>query len=98
MPGYSARQPAIQTVVLDDAVTRITRWDFEPGAATGHHTHGLGYVVVPMTDCHFLIEDASGERRVTSKAGEAYRRDAGVEHNVINGGDQPMSFVEIEYK
>jgi mannose-6-phosphate isomerase-like protein (cupin superfamily) len=53
---------------------------------------------VPLTDCHFLIEDAEGERRVTSRAGEAYRRDAGVEHNVINGGDQPMSFVEIEYK
>ncbi len=98
MPGYSARPPAIPTVVLDDAVTRITRWDFEPGAATGHHTHGLGYVVVPMTDCHFLIEDSAGERRVTSKAGEAYRRDAGVEHNVIAGGDQPMSFIEIEYK
>jgi quercetin dioxygenase-like cupin family protein len=98
MPGYSARPPAIPTVVLDDAVTRITRWDFEPGAATGHHTHGLGYVVVPLSDCHFLIEDALGERRVTSKAGEAYRRDAGVEHNVINGGDQPMSFIEIEYK
>jgi quercetin dioxygenase-like cupin family protein len=98
MPGYSARPPAIPTLVLDDAVTRITRWNFEPGAATGHHTHGLGYVVVPLTDCHFLIEDALGERRVTSKAGEAYRRDAGVEHNVINGGDQPMSFIEIEYK
>lgn len=98
MPGYSARPPAIPTTVLDDAVTRITRWDFEPGAATGHHTHGLGYVVVPLTDCHFLIEDAEGARRVTSKAGEAYRRDAGVEHNVINGGDQPMSFIEIEYK
>jgi beta-alanine degradation protein BauB len=98
MPGYSARPPAIPTVVLDDAVTRITRWDFEPGAATGHHTHGLGYVVVPLTDCYFLIEDSAGERRVTSKAGEAYRRDAGVEHNVINGGDQPMSFIEIEYK
>jgi quercetin dioxygenase-like cupin family protein len=98
MPGYSARPPALPTLVLDDAVTRITRWDFEPGAATGHHTHGLRYVVVPLSDCHFLIEDALGERRVTSKAGEAYRRDAGVEHNVINGGDQPMSFIEIEYK
>jgi quercetin dioxygenase-like cupin family protein len=98
MPGYSARPPAIPTLVLDDAVARITRWDFEPGAATGHHTHGLGYVVVPITDCHFLIEDEAGERRVTSKAGEAYRRDAGVEHNVINGGDGPMSFIEIEYK
>ncbi len=51
-----------------------------------------------MTDCHFLIEDAAGERRVTSRAGEVYRREAGVEHNVVNGGDQPMSFIEIETK
>lgn len=51
-----------------------------------------------MTDCHFLIEDAGGDRRVTSRAGEVYRRDAGVEHNVVNGGSEPMSFIEIEYK
>jgi mannose-6-phosphate isomerase-like protein (cupin superfamily) len=31
-------------------------------------------------------------------AGSAYRRDAGVEHNVINAGPVPMSFVEIELK
>jgi beta-alanine degradation protein BauB len=98
MPGYSARAPALSTILVDDDVTRIVRWDFEPGAATGHHVHGLGYVVVPMTDCHFLIEDESGERRVTSRAGEAYRRDAGIAHNVINGGNEPMAFIEIEYK
>lgn len=98
MPGYSARPPAIPTVMMDDATVRITRWDFEPGAATGHHVHGMGYVVVPLTDCHFLLEEPGGERRVTSRAGDAYRREAGVEHNVINGGDAPMAFVEIEYK
>ncbi|MCM2291813.1 cupin domain-containing protein [Allorhizobium sp. BGMRC 0089] len=98
MPGYSARPPALGTVLLNDAMVRVTRWDFEPGAATGHHVHGLGYVVVPMTDCHFLIEDDQGERQVTSRAGEVYRREAGVSHNVINGGDAPMSFIEIEYK
>ena len=31
-------------------------------------------------------------------AGAAYRRDAGVTHNVINGGEAPMSFIEVEYK
>lgn len=35
MPGYSARPPAVPTVLIDDAVVRVTRWDFEPGAATG---------------------------------------------------------------
>ena len=27
-----------------------------------------------------------------------YRRDAGVAHNVVNGGEEFMSFIEIEYK
>jgi len=31
-------------------------------------------------------------------AGECYRRDAGVKHNVINGGEAVMSFVEVELK
>ncbi len=98
MSKYSARPPAIPTTLVDDAVVRIIRWDFEPGAATGHHTHGLGYVVVPMTDCTFLIEDETGSRQVDVAKGAAYRRDAGISHNVVNGGSAPMSFIEIEYK
>ncbi len=98
MSQYRARPPALATVLLDDAVVRITRWDFEPGADTGVHTHGLGYVVVPMTDCAFLIEEAGESRRADIARGAAYRREAGVEHNVVNAGDAPLSFIEIEYK
>ncbi|MDQ0455167.1 cupin domain-containing protein [Rhizobium paknamense] len=98
MPGYSARPPATSTLLQEDAQVRIMRWDFEPGAATGHHVHGMDYVVVPLTDCHFLIEDAEGERRVFTPAGESYRRPAGIAHNVVNGGEAPMAFIEIEYK
>jgi hypothetical protein len=32
------------------------------------------------------------------KAGAAYGRACGVEHNVVNGGAAPMSFVEVELK
>ena len=98
MPGFKARPPAEGTVLLDDAVVRVTRWDFEPGADTGVHTHGMGYVVVPMTDCKFLIEEEGGDRRVDVAKGQVYRREAGVAHNVVNGGDDFMSFIEIEYK
>lgn len=98
MPQFRARPPAVPTVVLDDDMVRITRWDFAPGADTGHHVHGFGYVVIPMTDCRFLIEEAGGERRVDVAAGAAYRREAGVSHNVVNAGEEPMSFMEIEYK
>ncbi len=98
MSNFRARPPAQPTVLTDDDVCRITQWDFEPGADTGHHVHGLGYVVVPMTDCNMLIEDAEGSREVFIAKGAAYRRDAGVEHNVVNNGNDPMSFIEIEYK
>jgi quercetin dioxygenase-like cupin family protein len=63
------RAPAVATIQIDDANVRVTRWDFEPGAETGWHRHGMAYV-----------------------------RAAGVEHNVVNAGTAPMSFVETELK
>ena len=36
--------------------------------------------------------------RLTVPAGTAYRRSAGVEHNVVNDGEAAMSFVEVELK
>ena len=98
MTNFNARPPATPTVLSDDEVCRVTRWDFEPGADTGHHVHGLGYVVVPITDCEMLIEDAAGSRSVFVAQGAAYRREAGAEHNVVNGGKDHMAFIEIEYK
>ncbi len=98
MSKFHARPPAEATVLLDDAVVRITRRDFAPGADTGHHVHGLGYVVVPMTDCHFILEEETGARTAFVARGAACRREAGMAHNVVNGGDAPMAFIEIEYK
>lgn len=98
MSNFKARPPAMPTILLDDSKVRITRWDFEPGADTGYHSHGLDYVVVPMTDCHFRLEEPNGVREVTIAKGAAYRRDAGVEHNVVNAGTDVMSFIEVEYK
>jgi mannose-6-phosphate isomerase-like protein (cupin superfamily) len=45
-----------------------------------------------------LEEPGGGARRVNVAAGSAYRRDAGVEHNVVNAGEAAMAFVEIELK
>ncbi|KQS67853.1 cupin [Rhizobium sp. Leaf371] len=98
MAGYRARMPARPTVVSDDGFMRVTQWDFAPGAETGHHVHGLSYIVVPMTDCRFRIEDGGGAREFDVAKGAVYRREAGVEHNVVNAGDAPMCFIEIELK
>jgi quercetin dioxygenase-like cupin family protein len=94
-----ARQVAEPTVLVDDDRVRVTRWDFAPGAETGWHRHGMDYVVTTLTPCEFLLEEpGGGSRQVSMEAGVAYRREEGVEHNVVNGGTQPMAFVEVELK
>ena len=93
------RQTCTATVMVDDARVRVARFDFAPGAETGWHRHGHDYVITAVTDCPMLIEEKDGStRRVLVAAGTAYRRDEGVEHNVVNDGPVPMSFVEIELK
>lgn len=93
------REPATATTQQDDAHTRVTRWDFAPGAETGFHRHGLAYVVVPVTDGTLLLEHADGSTATaTLTRGVSYARTAGVEHNVVNAGDAPLSFVEVELK
>ena len=98
MPGFRSYTPAVSTILADDERTRVTRWDFDPGAETGHHSHGLAYVVVPLTDMNVRIEDASGVTDRFVAEGAAYSRPSGIEHNVINAGGKPMSFIEVEMK
>ena len=87
------------TQMIDDARVRVTRFDFEPGQQTGWHIHEMDYVITALTDCHMRLELPDGTtQEVTVPAGTAYRRDEGVEHNVINAGDAPMAFVELELK
>ena len=93
------RPAATATQLIDDARTRVTRFNFEPGAETGWHVHGMDYVITAITDCHMLLEEPGGtSREVLVKAGDSYRRDAGIEHNVVNNGSAPMSFTEVELK
>ena len=93
------RPPCTATQLVDDDRVRVTRFDFVPGAETGWHRHSMDYVITAVTDCHMLLEDPDGStRQVLVPAGTAYRRAEGVEHNVINAGDQVMSFVEVELK
>jgi quercetin dioxygenase-like cupin family protein len=87
------------TQLIDDDRVCVTRFDFAPGQETGWHVHGFDYVITAVTDCHMQLQHKGGEAtRVTIPAGHAYRRDAGIEHNVVNAGDAPMAFVEVELK
>ena len=93
------RETCTATTLVDDSRVRVTRFDFAPGAETGWHRHGMDYVITAITDCPMLLEEpGGGVRRVLVPAGTAYRRTEGVEHNVVNDGDVPMRFVEVELK
>ena len=96
--AFKCTVPAIPTVQQDDPTVKITRWDFEPGAVTGWHTHGWPYFVVLLTDALMRIEAGGAVSEVRLVAGQSYQRPAGIEHDVMNGSDQPMAFVEIEIK
>jgi beta-alanine degradation protein BauB len=99
MLGKAMRAACVATQLVDDARVRVTRFDFVPGAETGWHRHGYDYVITAVTDCHMLLEEpGGGSRTVLVPAGTAYRRAEGVEHNVVNGGDAVMTFVEVELK
>lgn len=96
--AFTCTIPAVSTVQRDDEDVRITRWDFVPGAVTGWHTHGWPYFVVMLTDATMRLHDGQNVTEVQLSAGQAYGRQAGVQHDVMNGGSAPMAFVEIEVK
>lgn len=98
MTDHAHTGSATPTLQVDDDTVRITRWDFQPGEATGWHRHGMPYVVVPLVDGVLKIVDATGEKLVPLTAGASYARPEGVEHDVINAGEGLMAFVEIEMK
>ncbi|MEM7044052.1 MAG: cupin domain-containing protein [Pseudomonadota bacterium] len=90
---------AVPTVQIDNDRVRVTEWRFAEGAATGYHRHEYDYVVVPGTTGKLkIVGPDGGESYADLTAGQAYAREAGVEHDVINAHDGEFVFVEIELK
>lgn len=98
MADVEERALARPTVQVDDARVRVTEWRFPPGGATGFHRHDMDYVVIPMTTGQLLLKTAEGETAADLTAGQAYARQAGVEHDVININTYEFVFVEVEIK
>lgn len=76
----------------------VTEWRFAPGAETGWHRHAHDYVVVVLTAGKLMAETANGEIVTELAAGQAYARETGVEHNVVNPNAHEFVFVEVELK
>lgn len=94
-----SREQAVATRLLEDDRVRVTRFDFAPGAETGWHTHEMDYVITTLTTCNLVLEHPDGTTTGTTvPPGQAYTRVEGTKHNVINGGDAPMAFIEVELK
>lgn len=92
-------QGCVAETLIDEARLRVTRFGYAPGAETGWHRHGPDDVIVALTDCRMQLHDAGGAvREVLVPQGTSCRRDAGVEHNVVNGGTDATAFVEVELK
>jgi quercetin dioxygenase-like cupin family protein len=92
-----ATTAAIPTVMVDDGRIRVTRWQFDPGASTGMHTHEFDYVVVPVTGGEFTVTLPDGSTAtMIQKPGDTYARPMGVQHNVTNARHAAAAFVEIE--
>ena len=89
---------ATPRVQVDNDRVRITEWTFAPGTATGPHVHEFDYVVVPMTTGTLLIRTEAGESPAALTAGEAYAREAGVSHDVINANEFEFRFIEVEIR
>ena len=49
-------------IQVDTPEVRVTEWRLEPGSATGHHTHGMDYVIVPVTSGEMTIVAPDGTR------------------------------------
>ena len=92
-------EQAVPTIQIDNERARVTEWRFAPGTATGYHRHAYDYVIVPGTTGRLkLIGPDGAETFAELTAGEAYFRQAGVEHDVINANHHEFVFVEIEIK
>ena len=81
---------------IENDRARVTRHRMAPGAHTGLHRHEYDYIIVPVTDGRMRLVEGGRESIAELTASVAYFRAAGVEHDVINGGDQELIFVEIE--
>ena len=89
---------AISSLLQETERVIITEWRLKPGAETGWHRHAHDYVVVCLTAGKLRAETANGNIETELAFGQSYTRPAGVEHNIVNAGEQEFVFVEIELK
>ena len=92
------RERASSSIQVDNDRVKVTEWRFSPESETGWHRHEYDYVIVPVTSGKLELMGPDGAHTAFLTAGQSYFRNAGVEHNVINGSGSDFAFVEVELK
>ena len=92
------RPKATSTLLQETERVIVTEWRFAPGAETGWHRHQHDYVVVCLTTGKLLAETSTGNIEMELQLGQVYTRPVGVEHNIVNAGENEFAFVEVELK
>jgi beta-alanine degradation protein BauB len=92
------RPKAVATRLQETERVIVTEWRFAVGAETGWHRHAYDYVVVCLTAGKLLAETTEGNIETSLRAGQAYARPVGVEHNIVNTSEGEFAFVEVELK
>ncbi|MEZ4561175.1 MAG: cupin domain-containing protein [Thermomicrobiales bacterium] len=96
--SHDRRPLAVPTTQVENERFIVTEYRFSPGAHTGWHRHAHDYVVVPLSTGTLTIDLGGSETEAALTAGQAYSRNAGVEHDVINANETEFVFIEIEAK
>ena len=85
-------------LLSEDSRSKVWRWSFESGQATGMHVHEFDYIAIPISGGNFTATLDTGEvMEFQQQAGAPYQRSAGVHHNVRFLGEGKASFVEVEF-
>lgn len=93
------RVKAKSYIQIDNELIRVTKFIFKPGEETGMHKHQLDYIITPITNGKLILVNKEGKKNNTIlMSSETYFRKAGVEHNVINSGNEILIFIETELK
>ncbi|MDA9558826.1 cupin [Alphaproteobacteria bacterium] len=93
------KNKATANIQINNKIVRVTKYSFMPGQETGVHKHLYDYIITPITDGKLLLIDENGNKSDYSLiTSYSYFRKAGIEHNVINNGEQKLIFIETELK
>ena len=74
----------------------VQRWDLEPGASEGMHTHGDE---LPLEELYLVIDGEAtmhiDGRPFHLRPGDAVRAPVNSEHDIVNTGDSTLSLVVV---